>query len=416
MLDPQIIKKDFPIFEHHPELVYLDSAATAQKPRVVLEAMRQYYEEFNANVSRGLYPMAEMTTAAVEAARNSIAHFIGSETKQTLFVGSATHGINLVATGLRERLKAGENIVVTAIEHHSNFLPWKELAEKTGAEFRVAKVDTTGTLSPENILAQIDTETRVLALTAVSNVLGLVNPVRAIIATVREKNPNTLILVDAAQAVGHIPVSIRDWDVDYLVFSGHKTFGPTGIGVLAGKQQSLELLGAVNVGGGTVLDPTCSPVEYKALPESLEGGTPNIAGIIGLGAAMRYIETLGLELIHSHEEQWLHLLETRLKETFGEKVTLLGGTTKNRARLDEPRAIRAGILSFTLEGIHPHDLAQLLGEAGICIRAGEHCAKPLHQSLGVNTSARVSVSIYNTESDIEKFVTAMQKNVQLFKI
>ncbi len=413
MFNPESIKKDFPIFEHHPELVYLDSAATSQKPEAVLEAMRKYYEEFNANVSRGLYPMAEMATSVVEAARERIAHFIGSETKHTIFVGSATHGINLVATGLRERLKEGENVVVTAIEHHSNFLPWKELARKTGAEFRIAATDTTGILSPENILAQIDAHTRVLALTAVSNVLGLVNPVKEIIAAVREKNPEILILVDAAQAVGHIPVSVKDWDIDYLVFSGHKTFGPTGIGVLAGKKESLELLGAVNVGGGTVLDPTCSPVEYKALPDSLEGGTPNIAGIIGLGEAIRYIETLDLGSIHTHEEQLLHSLETRLTETFGEKVTVLGGTSKNRTSLEESRTKRAGILAFTLEGIHPHDLAHLLGERGICIRAGEHCAKPLHQTLNLNASARVSVSIYNTEADIEKFIQATEKALSL---
>lgn len=405
MLNPETIKNDFPIFKHQPDLVYLDSAATAQKPAIVLDAMRTYYEEYTANVARGLYPLAEMATLAVSQAREHVASFLESEVENTVFVASATHGINLVAAGLREEVKSGENIVVTALEHHSNFLPWKELAAKTGAEFRVATVDDNGRLSVENIVAQIDAKTRILAFTAVSNVLGLINPVEQIVEAVRKKNPNTLILVDACQAVGHIPVSMKEWDVDYLVFSGHKTFGPTGIGVLAGKKKSLERLGAVNVGGGTVLDPLSSPVAYKKLPELLEGGTPNIAGIIGLGRAIEYIEALGIESIHTHEKTLLTYLVNNLKEAFGSQVTVLGGETEKRA----------GILSFVLSGMHPHDLAHLLGEENICIRAGEHCARPLHKSFNLLASARVSVSIYNTEADIQKLVASIQQATDIMK-
>lgn len=400
MLDPQILKRDFPIFQRHPDLVYLDSAATAQKPKRVLEAMRTYYEEHTTNVSRGLYPLAEMTTLKVQEAREKIAHFIDSNTEHTVFVASTTHGINLVATGLREEIKPGDNIVVTALEHHSNFLPWKELAEKTGAEFRVADIKEDGSIDEERILSSIDGHTRLLALNAVSNVVGIIVPIKEIITAVRKKNPNVLVLVDAAQAVGHIPVSVKKWDIDYLVFSGHKVFGPTGIGVLAGKKESLELLGAVNVGGGTVLDPLCSPVEYKKLPESLEGGTPNIAGIIGLGQAISYIETIGLDAIHAHEQALIAFAEKRLQEVFGRLLHIVGPVNSSE---------RAGILSFTLKGIHPHDLAHLLGEEGICIRAGEHCTRPLHQALHLTASARISVSIYNTEGDITELVQGIQK-------
>ncbi len=405
MLNQEIIKKDFPIFEHHPELVYLDSAATAQKPKVVLEALQTYYTKHCANVSRGLYPLAETTTEAVQKARERIAHFIDSDVEGTIFIASATHGINLVATGLREKLGSENNIVVTAVEHHSNFLPWKELARKTGAEFRVAKPNIDGILSAENILPLIDEHTRIVAFTAISNVVGIVNPIKKIVQAIRAQDPEILILVDAAQAVGHIPVSVKEWGTDYLVFSGHKVFGPTGIGVLAGKKQSLELLGAINVGGGTVLNPLSSPVEYKKLPESLEGGTPNIAGILGLGAAIQYVEKIGLENIHQHEHKLITFAEKRLQEAFGEKVTILGGETK---------AERAGILSFTIDGIHPHDLSHLLGEEGICIRAGEHCARPLHRVLNLPASARISVSIYNTKEDIKELITSIKKSIDVF--
>lgn len=397
-------KRDFPIFANRPELVYLDSAATSQKPRAVLEAMRTYYEEYCANVSRGLYPTAELATLAVTEARERIARFIGSEPRGTVFVGSATHGINLVASGLREQLTDGDAIVTTTLEHHSNFLPWKELAQKTGSEFHVLSSPTDAPLTPDIVLQSLGPNTRVFAFSAVSNVLGLINPVAAIIRTIRQHAPDALVIVDACQAVGHIPVSLADWDADFIVFSGHKVFGPTGIGVLAGKPASLALLGAVNVGGGTILDPLATPAEYKALPEAIEGGTPNIAGIIGLGEAIRYIEMIGVAPIQAHEQSLLRLLAARLRQTFDERVRILGGMQHDRA----------GILSFTLDGIHPHDLAHLMGEEDICIRAGEHCARPLHQALDLPASARVSVSVYTTEADIEKLMASMERSLKLF--
>lgn len=405
MYNAETIKRDFPIFEHRPELVYLDSAATAQKPRVVLEAMRAYYEEYCANISRGLYPTAEMATVAVEAAREKIAGFIGSEIDYTVFVGSATHAINLVATGWRERLVVGDNIVVTALEHHSNFLPWKEVARKTGATLRIAEPASDGQLTLETLAALVDGQTKLVALSAVSNVIGIANPIEDIIRAIRRKNPSAHILIDACQAVGHIPVSLRAWDADYLVFSGHKVYGPTGIGVLAGKKKSLELLGGTNVGGGTVLDPLTEPTLYKKLPAALEGGTPNIAGIIGLGAAIDFLESLGLDEIQRHERSLIVLAEQRLRATFGDRIHIIGPK-------ESPH--RAGILSFALDGIHPHDLAHLLGEEEICIRAGEHCAHPLHRALDLAASARLSVAVYTTTEDIEKCITGIKRALKLF--
>lgn len=398
------IKSEFPIFREHPELVYLDSAATTQKPEVVLEAMNLYYRDYTSNVARGLYPIAEMATIAVEQAREKTAVFIGAETRGTVFVANATSGINLVTNGLRERITSKHNIVVTALEHHSNFLPWKELARVSGAELRIAPVETSGKLSPLAIAALVDENTFAVAFAAVSNVLGLINPVTEIARVVRKKKKDVLILIDACQAVGHIPVSLSEWDVDFLVFSGHKVFGPTGIGVLAGLSKSLLLLGPVHVGGGTIQDPLAMPAEYKGTPERFEAGTPNIAGIIGLGAATQFIETIGLDHIREHETALVGFALKKLQEAFGEKIHILGS-------LDPTE--RAGIIAFSIAGIHPHDMAHILGEKGICIRAGEHCARPLHRSLDLSATARLSLSVYNTEADIEKLVAEL-KNIREF--
>jgi len=399
------IKKNFPILQNDPTLVYLDSAATALKPESVLVAMDQYYREYSSNVARGLYPIAEMATTAIDQVREKVATFIGGKKEGIVFTASATHSINIVAIGLRERMKKGGNIVVTALEHHSNFLPWKELAQVTEGELRIAPITKDGLIDPEMIATLIDEKTLLVALSAVSNVFGLINPVEEIVASIRKKNSQTLILIDACQAVGHVPVSRTDWGVDFLVFSGHKLFGPTGIGVLSGETRSLALLGPVNVGGGTILDPLSIPAKYKDGPERFEGGTPNIAGIIGLGAALDFIDTLGLASIQRHEQELAQYTIRRLQETFGEKIHIIGS-------LD--RAVRLGIITFTFAHIHPHDIAHLLGEKNICIRAGEHCARPLHQMLTLPASARLSLSAYNDESDIEKLIKGLKSALQVF--
>lgn len=400
MLDPQTIRQDFPIFGSNPELVYLDSAATALKPLTVIEAMNQYYFEHSTNVGRGLYPLAEKSTLAFDEARETIAQFINAESKETIvFTANATHSINLVALGLEEVVNTKKNIVVTDLEHHSNFLPWKELAGRTGAELRSAHFTPDGQIDGEHLESLIDETTAIVAFSAVSNVFGVVNPVKELVAIIRKKNPATLILIDACQAVGHITVDFQDWDADYIVFSGHKLFGPTGIGILAGKKSALGLLVPTNVGGGTVLDACSQKTEYKALPENLEGGTPNIAGAIGLRAAIKYLEKIGLAEIQAHEASLTRYAITELIKAFGNTLYILG--------TDDSK--RTGIISFSLEGVHPHDLAHLLGENDICVRAGEHCAAPLHQALSLPATTRISLSLYNTTTDIDCLITAMKK-------
>ncbi len=401
MLDPNSIRRDFPIYESQPALVYLDSAATALKPRPIVDAMNAYYFEYSANASRGLYPLAERATYALDEARRTVARFVHAESKETvIFTANATHGINLVALGLEHRVKNGENIVITELEHHSNLLPWKELAKRTGAELRTARFTDTGQINTEHLMTLIDTHTTIVAFSAVSNVFGVINPVAHLIQTIRNINPHTYILIDACQAAGHIPIELKQWDADFIVFSGHKLFGPTGIGILTGKHASLATLRPMNVGGGTVLDACSTQIEYKMLPENLEGGTPNIAGAIGLASAIDFVESIGLENIHAHEVALTEYTLGKLRDTFGEALHILGTTVEGH---------RTGILSFTLDGLHPHDLAHLLGEEGICVRAGEHCASPLHQTLHLSATTRLSLSIYNTETDIDQFVATTQK-------
>lgn len=408
MFDPKHIRKDFPIYESQPDLVYLDSAATALKPLVVIDAMNEYYFEYSANVARGLYPLAEGATTALDAARQTVADFLSAESKETVvFTLNATHAINLVALGLESKVTRKNNIVVTELEHHSNYLPWKELAGRSGAELRTARFTDLGQIDETHLATLIDQETAIVAFSAVSNVFGIINPVTDLVRMIRGINPRALILIDACQAAGHVNINLSDWDVDFVVFSGHKLFGPTGIGVLAGKEKSLKLLSPTNVGGGTVLD-ACSPVtEYKKLPENLEGGTPNIAGAIGLAKAIEYVESIGIESIHAHETMLAQYAIQKLSSTFGQHIHILGSDTAET---------RAGIIAFTLDGLHPHDLAHLLGEENICVRAGEHCASPLHRRLELGATTRLSLSIYSTETDIDQLITTMVKIRRIFTL
>lgn len=406
MFDPKNIRQDFPIFESEPSIAYLDSAATALKPKAVIEAMHRYYSEYSTNVGRGLYPLAEKATLALSEARQTVAQFVNAETEASVvFTANATHGINLVALGLEHLIDPQQNIVVTELEHHSNYLPWRELAVRTGAELRTARFTADGKIDQEHLASLVDRETAAVAFSAVSNVFGVINPSTEIIRTVRNKNRDAKVLVDACQAAGHVRIDIQGWDADYAVFSGHKLFGPTGIGVLAGKRSALELLAPMNVGGGTVLD-ACSPkIEYKPLPENLEGGTPNIAGAIGLAAAIKYVDALGIENIRAHETALAHYALERLAAAFGRTLHILG---------TDDEAERVGIISFTIDNLHPHDLAHILGEENIYVRAGEHCASPLHRAVHASATTRVSLSIYNTEADIDRLVAAMKKIHILF--
>lgn len=406
----------FPIFEKHParnaahnvadgpDLIYLDSAATSLKPAAVISATRAYEERYSANIARGLYPIAEAATDAFEAARKKVARFIHADPKEIIFTSGATHGINLVAQLLDPLVKSGDNIIVTELEHHSNFLPWKELCQRKSMAFRIAPFTEEGLVDIETLSSLIDDRTRVVAFSAISNVMGGINPTPEIIRIVKEKNPGCITVVDAAQAAGHIDIDATEWNADFITFSGHKMYGPTGIGVLYGKEKVLEHLHPTTFGGGMVTDACADVPEYREIPHRFEAGTPNISGAIGIGEAIDSIVGFDMKKIREHDLEISAYALEKLISAFGDSIRILGPTDIDR---------RSALISFAINGIHPHDLAALLGEKNICIRAGEHCAAPLHRKLSLPATARISFGIYTTKEDIDKLIFEI-KNIQKF--
>lgn len=410
MINIQTIKKDFPIFSHQPDLVYLDSAATSLKPKAVIDAEREYLEQYSANVGRGLYPLAEKATEKFETAREKTARYIGAASpKEIIFTSGTTDSINLAAKLLTHKINSGDNIVTTIMEHHSNFLPWKELAKQKNAELRIINITKEGELDIDTLKNSIDAHTKLVALTAVSNVLGTINPVKEIISAIKNISPRTLVLIDAAQAIGALPINVIDWDADFVAFSAHKMFGPTGVGILYGKSHILETLSPVTFGGGMVLDANtgANKIIYKEIPYRFEAGTPNIGGVITLGAALDYIENIGLANICAHEKNLAEYSMKLLEKTFGNAINILGPSDPEE---------RVGIIAFSFADLHPHDIAHLLGEKNICVRAGHHCAAPLHHALGLDATTRISFSIYNSKENIDKFVEELQQIQQKFKM
>ncbi len=399
-------KNLFPIFTKHPDLIYLDSAATSLRPASVILAERNYVEGFSANIARGLYPIAEVATDAFESAREKVARHIGAEPEEIILTSGTTHGINLAAQLLASSLTPSDNIIVSELEHHSNFLPWKELARSKNVELRITPFTDEGLLDSEKLLSLVDARTHIVAFCAVSNVTGGINPVGDIVRLIRRKNPEVIILVDAAQAIGHIQINVKKWDADFVAFSGHKMYGPTGIGILYGKKEILEKCSPVAFGGGMVIDACTGTPEYREIPYRFEAGTPNISGAIGLGAAIDFIEGIGIEDIRTHDLELSLYATEKLERIFGNDIHILGPkNTENRSSL----------ISFTLKDIHPHDLAALLGEKNICIRAGEHCAAPLHRKLNLSATARISFGIYNDTRDIDVLIREIKIALSLFK-
>ncbi|MBP6889271.1 MAG: aminotransferase class V-fold PLP-dependent enzyme [Candidatus Moranbacteria bacterium] len=398
-------KHHFPLFDQRSHLVYLDAGATCPKPKPVMLAEREYEETLSTNVGRGLYPLAEETTSRFETVRSQVAHFIGATSEnEIIFTSGTTASLNLAAMLLTPTLRSEHHIITTALEHHSNYLPWIELARTQNIGLHLAPFTQDGCIDTEALLSLVNAETKIVALSALSNVFGVINPIAPIIQKIRAKNPDIIIVVDAAQVAGHHPLRVQEWDADLVAFSGHKMYGPTGIGVLFGKQALLETFTPVTFGGGMVLDACSYPTEYKPNPFCFEAGTPNISGVLGLGAAIQFLETIGFETIRTHEKHLLDLALTKLKETCGVSIQILGPNTLEQ---------RSGLISFTLQHVHPHDLAHILGEQDICIRAGEHCAAPLHRALDLPATARISFGLYNTEDDIEKLIKGLQKAQQL---
>jgi len=398
------VRADFPILEqqvHDLPLVYLDNAATTQKPRAVIDAISNYYLSYNANIHRGVHQLSQSATDAYEAARKGVQTFLNAEdAKEIIFVRGATEAINLVAqTYGRQHVNAGDEIVVTAMEHHSNIVPWQMLCEEKGAHLRVAPINDAGELLLDEFEALLNAKTKLVSVVHTSNVLGTVNPVGRIVEMAHAKG--IPVLVDGAQAVPHGGVDVRALDCDFYAFSGHKIYGPTGIGVLYGKRALLEAMPPYQGGGDMIRSVTFEKTIYNQLPYKFEAGTPDIAGVVGLGAAIEYVNGIGLSDIVAHEEDLLAYGTEALSAIPG--LTLIG-TAKEKV----------SVLSFVLEGIHPHDIGTILDRQGIAIRTGHHCAQPLMQRFCIPATARASLAVYNTAQEIDALVAGIHKVKEVF--
>lgn len=405
--DVQRIRADFPILarEVHPgvPLVYLDSAATAQKPRQVIEAMEAFYRHSNANIHRGIHVLAEEATARHEAARERVAKFIGAASpRQTIFTRNTTESINLVAYSWgRANLHAGDVIILTEMEHHSNLVPWQILAEERSLQLEFIPVTPDGFLDLEEYRRLLDWSPRLVAFTHMSNVLGTINPAAEMIRMAHEAG--ALTLIDGAQSVPHFPVDVQSLDVDFLAFSGHKMCAPSGIGGLYGRKSLLQAMPPFLGGGDMIKKVKLRSFIPNELPYKFEAGTPAIAEAIGLGAAVEYLNNIGLEAIAAHEKEIIAYALERLEEIPG--VSVFG----------PPAEHKGGVASFTLKGIHPHDIAQILDRDGIAVRAGHHCAMPLHEKFNLPATTRASFYLYNTEDEVDRLVEAIYKVKQIFR-
>ncbi|GAB6935243.1 MAG: cysteine desulfurase [Bacillota bacterium] len=397
------IRKLFPILHQevngHP-LVYLDSAATSQKPLPVIEAVERYYREYNSNVHRGVHTLGTKATEAYEGAREKVARFLNApDSAQIIFTRGTTSALNLVAWSYARRvLREGDEIVITPMEHHSNLIPWQQAAKATGATLKYVPLRPDGTIAVEDFAQTVTERTKIVAVTHVSNVLGTINPIKTFAAIAHEKG--AVIVVDGAQSAPHMKVDVQDLDVDFYAFSGHKMCAPTGIGVLYGKRHLLEQMEPVEFGGEMIDTVELYDSTWKEIPWKFEGGTPIIAGAIGLAAAIDFLESVGLDAIRAHEEQLARYALERLRAIDG--VTVYGPEE------------RAGLVTFNVEGIHPHDVATVLDSRGIAVRAGHHCAQPLMRWLGVTATARASFYLYNTEEEIDKLADALQYAKEYF--
>ena len=397
-------RDDFPILNqtiHGQPLVYLDSAATTQKPKSVIDRERRYYTMLNANVHRGIHELSQRATDAFEGARDAVRRFINAaSTSEIVFVRGATEAINLVAQSYgRSRLKPGDEILVTEMEHHSNIVPWQLLCAQTGASLRVAPIDDAGELQLDAFESLLGPQTKLVALAHVSNALGTINPVRRLIDLAHAAGAP--VLLDGAQAAAHLAVDVRALDCDFYALSGHKLYGPTGIGALYGKEALLDAMPPYQGGGDMIRKVTFAETTYNALPFKFEAGTPNIAGAIGLGAAIDYVTQIGLDVIAQHEDALLREATLRAREVSGLKLL---GTAREKA----------AILSFTLDGIHPHEVGTVLDQQGIAVRTGHHCAMPVMDHFGVPASVRASFALYNTLEDVDALFEGLGKVRELF--
>ena len=410
--DPLVIRKDFPIFDRQirdgKRLVYLDSGATSQKPAVVIEAESDFYRNHNAAAHRGAHQLAEEATEALESAREVVASFLGGAVDEIVFTKHSTEGLNLLAysignspVGNRFHLTAGDEIVVSEMEHHANLIPWQQLAKRTGAVLKWFEVTPDGRLDLSNVDSVITSRTKIVALTHQSNVLGTINPLTDLVRRTHEVG--AIFILDACQSVPHMPVNVAALDVDFLVFSGHKAVGPTGVGVLWGRAELLADLPPFLFGGSMIESVTMTDATWAPAPRKFEPGVPNMAQIVGLGAALNYLTAIGMQKIHNHEIAVTEYAISKLLEI--EELKIIGPVDMN---------LRGGAVSFTLGEIHPHDLGQFLDNSGIAVRTGHHCAWPLTRKMGVPATTRASFYLYNTLADIDVLVDGVRDAQKYF--
>ena len=394
-LDVVRIRKDFPIFTRTirdgKKLVYLDSGATSQKPQSVIDAEIDFYTNHNAAAHRGAHQLAEEATEAMESARQIVADFLGGDVDEIVFTKSATESLNLLAYSYTSLITKDDSIVVTEMEHHANLIPWQQLGERTGATLKWFEVDSEGRLDLSKIDSVITDDTKIVALTHQSNVLGTINPLEAIVARAHEVG--AVVVLDACQSVPHMPINVAQLNIDYLTFSGHKAVGPTGVGVLWGRSELLEMLPPFLFGGSMIETVTMTSATWAPAPRKFEAGVPNMAQIVGLGAALKYLSKIGMDEIFLHEVELGAYLIKRLSEIEGLRIV---GPQQMQAR--------GGTVSFTFGDIHPHDLGQYLDAQGIAVRTGHHCAWPLTRKLGVPATTRASLYFYNDESDVDALI------------
>jgi cysteine desulfurase/selenocysteine lyase len=403
-LDVERIRADFPILRttaHGKPLVFLDSAASAQKPQCVLEAMQRFYATSYANIHRGVYELSERATQAFEDVRGRVARFVGAaDAREIVFVRGTTEAINLVAHGIaRTELGAGDEVLISELEHHSNIVPWQLACAERGARLRVVGIDDRGELRLDDLDKLLGPRTKLLALAHVSNALGTINPVREIVKLAHERG--VPVLIDGAQAVPHQRVDVAELGCDFYAFSAHKLFGPTGVGVLYGRAERLEALPPYQGGGDMILSVRFERSTYQPVPHKFEAGTPDIAGVVGLGAAIDYVSGIGLDAIAAHEQALLRRASEALAGVGGLRVI---GTAHEKA----------AVISFVMEGVHAHDVGTILDQEGIAVRTGHHCAQPVMERFGVPATVRASFALYNTEADVEALVRGLRRVREVF--
>lgn len=399
MIDIKDIRKDFPVFAKQPKLVYLDSAASALKVRRAIEGVDGYYTSLGVNVHRGAYSLAYEATKLFEDARETVAHFIGATPEEIVFTRGATSALNMVAHAYRDILKPGDEIITSELEHHSSLLPWMVIAKKTGAKLVYIPLTSEGRITVENFKKVISEKTKVVALTHVSNVFGYLTPIEEITKLAHEKK--AVVVLDAAQSAPHMAIDTKKIDVDYMAFSGHKMFGPSGVGVLYGKKHLLDCLEPFEYGGEMVDEVTKKDATWKEAPLRLEAGTPVIGGAIGLAQAILYIKSIGFDTIHKHTKELHDYTINQLKTIKG--ITIYNETAENP------------VIAFNIDDIHPHDVATMLDQYHVSVRAGHHCAQLVSQFLGVVSTLRASFHIYNTKEDCDIFIESVKAAQSFFQ-